>query len=292
MKITTMLFVSEFEELWFDALQSLMELRKAGLNHVVFLHVIPRDRVAMKRGTGYLKQEERKLREIADIRFIDWAETLFEEGMEVGAHIAIGNVVPKIISVAEIEKVDLIVTARMKKGKLEEIFLGSETSDLIRRTEKPVLLYNYHSQAERAGENPFERLLLALDWSVSSEKVLDFVLAMKEAVKRVEIMHVLSEKQIGKMSKMEAHKIERENKKRLDEVCDTFVQQRFDARPHLYIGDTEEQIQRGAGEHRATMIVLGTRQTSAWKEKWSGSISHSLAEKSELPLLIVPAGGN
>lgn len=292
MKITTMLFVSEFEELWFDALQSLMELRKAGLNHVVFLHVIPRDRVAMKRGSGYLKQEERKLREIADIRFIDWAETLFEEGMEVGAHIAIGNVVPKIISVAEIEKVDLIVTARIKKGKFGEIFLGSETSDLLRRTEKPVLLYNYQSQAGKVGENPFERVFLALDWSVSSEKVLDFVLAMKEAVKRVEIMHVLSEKQIGKMSKMEAHKIERENKKRLDEVCDTFVQERFDARPHLYIGDTEEQIQRGAGEHRATMIVLGTRQTSAWKEKWSGSISHSLAEKSELPLLIVPAGGN
>jgi nucleotide-binding universal stress UspA family protein len=292
MSITTMLFVSEFEELWFDALQSLMGLRKAGLNHVVFLHVIPRERVAMRRGTGYLKQEERKLREIADIRFIDWAETLFEEGMEVGAHIAIGNVVPKIISVAEIEKVDLIVTARIKKGKFGEIFLGSETSDLLRRTEKPVLLYNYQSQAGKVGENPFERVILALDWSVSSEKVLDFVLAMKEAVKRVEIMHVLSEKQFGKMSKMEAHKIERENKKRLDEVCDTFIQQRFDARPHLYIGDTEEQIQRGAGEHRATMIVLGTRQTSAWKEKWSGSISHSLAEKSELPLLIVPAGGN
>ena len=285
-----MLFVSEFEELWFDALQSLMGLRKAGLNHVVFLHVIPRERVAMRRGTGYLKQEEQKLREIADIRFIDWAETLFEEGMEVGAHIAIGNVVPKIISVAEIEKVDLIVTARMKKGTFGEIFLGSETSDLIRRTEKPVLLYNYQSQAGKVGENPFERVLLALDWSISSEKVLDFVMAMKEAVKRVEIMHVLSEKQIGKMSKMEAHKIERENKKRLDEVCDTFVQQRFDARPHLYIGDTEEQIQRGAAEHRATMIVLGTRQASAWKEKWSGSISHSLAEKSELPVLIVPAG--
>jgi len=291
MPITTMLFVSEFEELWFDALQSLMELRKAGLNHVVFLHVIQREKVAMRRGAGYLKQEERKLREIADIRFIDWAETLFEEGMEVGAHIAIGNVVPKIISVAEIEKVDLIVTARMKRGKLEEIFLGSETSDLLRRTEKPILLYNYQSQAGKVGENPFERVLLALDWSVSSEKVLDYVLSMKEAVKRVEIMHVLSEKEIGKLSKMEAHKIERENKKRLDEVCATFVQQRFDARPHLYIGDTEDQIQRGAAEHRATMIVLGTRQATAWKEKWSGSISHSLAEKSELPLLIVPAGG-
>jgi nucleotide-binding universal stress UspA family protein len=289
MKITTMLFVSEFEELWFDALQSLMALRKAGLNHVVFLHVIPRDRVAMRRGTGYLKQEERKLREIADIRFIDWAETLFEEGMEVGAHIAIGNVVPKLLSVAEIEHVDFIVTARTKRGKLEEIFLGSETSDLLRRTEKPVLLYNYQSQSGKVGENPFERLLLALDWSVSSEKVLDFVLAMKEAVSRVEVMHVLGERQIGKLSKMEAHKVERENKKRLDEVCDTFVQERFDARPHLYIGETESQIQRAAAEHRATMIVLGTRQASAWKEKWSGSVSHSMAQRSELPVLIVPA---
>ena len=289
MKIATILFVSEFEELWFDALQSLMGLRKAGMNHVVFLHVIHRDKVAMRRGTGYLKEEERKLREIADIRFIDWAETLFEEGMEVGAHIAIGNVVPKILSVAEIEGVDLIVTARMKRGKLEGLFLGSETSDLLRRTVKPVLIYNYLSQSGKVGENPFERLLLALDWSISSEKVLDYVLALKGAVKRVEIMHVLSEKGIGKLSKMEAHKVERENKKKLDEVCDIFIKERFDARPHLYIGNTEEQIERGASEHRATMIVLGTRQTSMWKEKWSGSVCHALAESSELALLVVPA---
>jgi nucleotide-binding universal stress UspA family protein len=290
MKINTMLFVSEFEELWFDALQSLMGLRKAGLNHVVFLHVIPRERVAMRRGIGYLKQEERKLREIADIRFIDWAETLFEEGMEVGAHIAIGNVVPKILSVAEIEKVDLIVTARMKRGKFEELFLGSETTDLLRRTEKPILIYNYQSQSGKVGEDPFERLLLALDWSVSSERALDYILAMKGAVKRVEIIHVLSEKKVGKLSKMETHKLERENKKRLDEVCDIFEKERFDARPHLYIGNTEEQIERGATEHKATMIVLGTKQTSIWKEKWSGSVSHVLAEKSELPILVVPAG--
>jgi hypothetical protein len=122
MKINKMLFVSKFEELRLDALQSLMGLRKAGLSHVVFLYVISRDKVAMRRGIGYLKQEERKLREIADIRFIDWAETLFEEGMEVVAHIAIGNIVPKILSVTEIERVDLIVTARRKRAKLEELY--------------------------------------------------------------------------------------------------------------------------------------------------------------------------
>jgi len=290
MKIDKMLFVSEFEELWLDALQSLMSLRKAGMNDVVFLHVISRDKVAMRRGTGYLKQEERKIREIADIRFIDWAETLYEEGMEVVAHIVIGNIVPKILSVSEIEGVDLIVTARRKRAKLEELYAGSETSDLLRRTDKPVLIYNYLPQSGKVGDNPFERLLLGLDWTESSEKVLDYVLALKGAVKRVDIIHVISEKDVAKLSnKMEAQKVERKNKKRLDEVCDVLIKEKFDARPHLYIGNTEEQIEKGASEHRATMIVLGSRRKSIWKEKWSGSVSHSLADKSKLPILIIPA---
>ena len=290
MKITKILFVSEFGELWLDALQSLMSLRKAGMNDVVFLHVISRDKVAMRRGTGYLKQEERKLKEIAEIRFIDWAETLYEEGMEVVAHIVIGNIVPKILSVTEIEGVDLIVTARRKRAKLEELYAGSETSDLLRRTDKPVLLYNYLSQSGKVGDNPFERLLLGLDWTESSEKVLDYVLALKGAVKRVDIVHVISEKDVAKLSsKMEAQKLERNNKKRLDEVCDVLIKEKFDARPHLYIGNIEEQIEKGASEHRATMIVLGSKRKSVWKEKWSGSVSHTMADKSELPILIIPA---
>ena len=290
MKINKMLFVSKFEELRLDALQSLMGLRKAGLSHVVFLYVISRDKVAMRRGIGYLKQEERKLKEIADIRFIDWAETLFEEGMEVGAHIAVGHTVPKILSVAEYEGVDLIVTARRKRGKLEKLYAGSETSDLLRRTVKPVLIYNYSSQSGKVGENPFERLLLGLDWSVSPEKMLDFVTAIKGTVKRVDIIHVLREKGIGKLSKTEVQKLERENKKRLDEVCNVLIKERFDARPHLYIGNIEDQIKGGASEHRATMIVLGTESKSIWKERWSGSVSHTLANKSNLPVLIIPAG--
>ena len=289
MKITKILFVTDFEELLFNALQSLMGLRKAGLNHVVLLHVIPREKVAMRRGIGYLKQEERKLREIANIRFIDWAETLFEQGMEVGAHIAVGNTVPKVLSVAEDEGVDLIVIARRKRGKLEELYAGSETSDLLRRTVRPVLIYNYISQSGRVGENPFERLLLALDWSLSSERALDLVLALKGTVKRVDIIHVVSEKDIGKLSKTEIQKLERENKKRLNDVCDVLVKQRSDVRSHLYIGKIEEQIRKGAWEYRATMIVLGTGSKSIWKERWSGSVSHTLAERSELPLLVIPA---
>ncbi|MGD8368059.1 MAG: universal stress protein, partial [Desulfobacterales bacterium] len=76
MDIQKLLFVTKFEELGFDALQSLLTLRGAALNHVVFVNVIERSRVAMRRGTGYIKSEEVRLRERANIRFIDWAEHL------------------------------------------------------------------------------------------------------------------------------------------------------------------------------------------------------------------------
>ena len=48
--IVKLLFVTKFDELGFDALKSLLPLRKAALDHVVFLYVIERERVSMHRG--------------------------------------------------------------------------------------------------------------------------------------------------------------------------------------------------------------------------------------------------
>jgi len=49
MKITRLLFVTKFEELGFDAVQSLLSLTNADLNHIIFINVIERDRFAMSR---------------------------------------------------------------------------------------------------------------------------------------------------------------------------------------------------------------------------------------------------
>ncbi len=50
MKIKKLLFVTKFEDLCYDALKSLLVLGQADLEHVVFLNVIERDKVAMRRG--------------------------------------------------------------------------------------------------------------------------------------------------------------------------------------------------------------------------------------------------
>jgi len=285
-----MLFVTQFEELWFDALQSLMDLRIAGFNHVVFLHVIERDKVAMRRGKGYLKDEEVRLREMANVRFIDWAENLFEQGMEVGAYIVVGDILPKVISTAQEEAVDLIVTGRHRKPKLEELYAGSETLELLRRTSTPVLIHKYMLPSGKINEKPFERPLLALDWSPASTAAVDYLLGFKDVIKKVVAIHVASEKSFKGDSAMEIQAVRKENRKKLEGVCDLFRDIGIEADSHLYIGNTCEQIEKAAQEREATMVVGGTTGKRPLKEIFLGSTARKLAERSAFPTLLIPAG--
>jgi nucleotide-binding universal stress UspA family protein len=296
MEIKKLLFVTQFEELWFDALNSLMDLRKAGFNHVVFIHVIERDKVAMRRGKGYLKDEEIKLKEIANVRFIDWAEALYEQGIEVGAYMVVGDLIPKVISAAQEEGVDLIVTGQHKRGKIEELYSGSETLELLRRTSTPVLVYKYLLPSGKVNDRPFERPLFATDWSHASEMAVKYLIGLKDIIHKIEVIHVANEKSFKGVSAMEVQKTRKESRQKLEEVCELFRAEGIDATEHLYVGDVAEQINRAAHERGSSMIVAGTTGRGPWKERWLGSVTRKLAEQSEIPVLLIPAqietGGN
>ncbi len=288
MEMKKLLFVTDFEELWFDALQSLMNLRQVGLSHVVFLHVIEREKVAMRRGAGYLKSEELKLKEMANIRFIEWAENLFESGMECGAYVVVGDPVPKILSTAEFEKVNLIVAGRHKRSKMKGLYVDSQILELLRRTTVPVLVHKYMTKGGQINENPFATPLLATDWSPASARAMEFLLAIKKIVTKVEVIHVVTEKDMEGRSKTDLQKFEKESKKRLEEVRQAFEGQGIEANTHLYIGNVVEQIDNAARELNATMVVSGTTGKGAWRARWLGSVSHEAAEKLDLPALLVP----
>ncbi len=289
MKFKKLLFATKLEELWFDALQSLMDLRKADLNHVVFLNVIERDKVAMRRGTGYQKGEEIKLREMVNVRFIDWAETLFEQGMEVGAYIVVGNLVQQIITAVQKEEVDLIVMGHHKKSKIETLFSGSDITELLRRTSTPVLVYKYILDAGDKIRAPFENPVLATDWSPASQRAVEYLSGLKNVIKKIRIIHVAGDKLLNGLSAMDVQKFRKENRKKLDILCETFEAQGINAEPHFYIGDTSDEIEKAAQEFRASMIVMGATGKGTLRERWLGSVPMELAEKSAFPTLLVPS---
>ncbi len=288
MDIKKLLFVTKFEELGFDALKSLLSLRKASLSHVVFVNVIERDRVAMHRGAGYRKEEEIRLRETANIRFIDWAEDLFEQGMEVGVYIVVGSMVSEVIKAAEKEEADLIVIGRPHKGVLEQLYSGSDVTELLRRTATPVLVYKQLSETTISIEKPFEKPLLAIDWSPASLRAVEYLKVLKDVIHEIHIIHVVSQKELKGTSAMEVQSLRKKTRKKLEEICDMFEDDGIKADAHVYIGDADQEIEKAAREHQTTMIVLGSSGKTAWVEKWLGSTPQSIAEDSIYPTLLIP----
>ena len=288
MNIQKLLFVTKFEELSFDALRSLSNLLDAALNHVVLFNVIERDRVAMRRGKGYRKDEEIKLRETANIRFIDWAENLFEEGMEVGVYIVVGSLVPEVIKAVEKERADLIVIGRSQKGALAQLYSGSDVTELLRRAAVPVLVYKQISETALALEKPFKRLLLATDWSAASQRAVDYLKHLHTVVEEIHVIHVVDENELTGDNSLTVQKTRKLTREKLDKVCDIFEAEGMRAESHVYVGDPVKEIERAAREHQATMIVLGSSGKSSFVEKWIGSTPRKIAEDTIYPALMIP----
>lgn len=292
MLIRKMLFVTKFEELGFGALQSLLPLRKSALEHVIFMNVIERDRVAMHRGVGYKKSEERKLREQANIRFIDWAENLFEQGMEVGAYIVVGNLVPQVIEAAEKEEADLIVIGRRSRKMMDVFYSGADITELLSRAERPVLVYKHRGEKATEIKKPFDKPLLAIDWSPASLRAVDYLKNLKDVIHKINVVHVASPKDLKGTDNFDIQQLRKEQREKLDNICEVFIANGIDAKSHVYVGNTIEEIERAAGERKSTMIVLGSSGKTTFAERWIGSTPRYIAEKSPYPALIIPHGGN
>ena len=288
MKIGKLLFVTKFEDLGYDALKTLLSLRQSGLEHIVFMYVIEREKVAMRRGIGFQKDEAIRLKETANIRFIDWAERLFEQGMEVGVYIQIGSLAAEVAKAVRKEEADLVVIGRSHKTALEQFYAGSTVTELIRRLPVPVLVYKPVTDNPFVTGTPFQRPLIATDWSPASLRAVEYLLDLTPLIEEVRVVHVADADEIEGSSVMNAQKTRKDAKARLEEICARFQAQETAARSHVYVGDPESEIERAARECQATMVVLGSSSKNLWVERWLGSTPRKIAENSEFPTLLIP----
>ena len=295
MKIKKVLFPTKYRELAFNSLESLLELKEIGLKEVVLTYIIPRDEVAFVPFGGYMKDEEERLREQARIRFEDWQQSISRRGIDSTIRIEVGNPIPQLYRIAEEEKVDMIVAGRKKRTTLDKVHIGSHTLDLVRRSSVPVLISKYMVLYEwegelitRLNEHIFRKPLFATDWSKPSEKALKLVSSFKGLTDKVMVTHIIGVKISKNLDKSELRRIETESKERLGDYCDRLKKAGLKAEPHLFSGRSSAEIIRVAREHKATMIVMGTTGKDRLREFWLGSVSHRVAEASELPVLLVP----
>lgn len=295
MNLKKILFHTRFREMAFNALESVLELKKAGLEEIVLTHVIPTDEVGFVPYGGYLKEEAQRLREQARSRFKEWQQTIEAAGIRSKIRVEVGSVTAEIISIAEEEKVQLIVAGRKKRTLLEVVYVGSHILDLLRRSPLPVLMTKYMVQYEvddeqmtRTNEHIFSRPLLATDWSEPSEKALDALLAFKGLAEKALVTHVIGDKLAKGLDPVSLQTIEDESRRRLETYCRNLEEGGLPAESHLAFGRPAREIIRMAREHRATMIVMGRTGKDWFEEYWLGGVSHKVAEASELPVMLIP----
>ncbi len=130
--------------------------------------------------------------------------------------------------------------------------------------------------------------MLATDWSPAADKATEFLMALKGLVEEINVIHVGREKALRSSSAMSVQSYRKTCRQRLRTVTDALVQAGLDARSHLSIGDPYQEIEKAARERRASMIVTGCSGKRTWHERIIGSVPRLLAEKSDLPTLIVP----
>ena len=290
MSIRKILFATRFRELSFDALSTLLELKEAGLEEIVLLHVIEREKVGFVPYGGYLKEEEERLREIARLRFEEWQEFLNQKGIKSKTYILVGKPVTKILTVADEENVDLIVAGRKKRRALER-YIGSTMLDLLHSTKRPVLVFKY-MWCDVEGEREFcvlnqrlcDHVLLTTDWSEPSERAFQFLENFKGVLKKVSLVHVVSED----LDKTALENQIKEAKERLNKLCEELKQKEIEADYYVHVGKPAQEILKVAQEYGANMIFIGTTGKGRWRALWLGSVSQRVVELSQIPVLLVP----
>jgi nucleotide-binding universal stress UspA family protein len=144
------------------------------------------------------------------------------------------------------------------------------------------------SETAIALEEPFERPLLAMDWSPACLKAVEYLKGLKGVVQEVNLVHVVDEKDLKGSSAMKIQKTRKETRKKLEKICNEFETEGIKARSHVYIGDTNKEIEKAAKECQTTMIVMGSSAKTVWVERWLGSTPREIAEESVFPTLIIP----
>lgn len=293
MAIEKILFPTKFRELSFNSLEALFELKKAGLREVILSRIILRDEVGFVPFGGYLKKEEEKMREEAKIRFEDWQRTLSEKGIGSKVIIEVGDPVPQMLQIAEKEKVDLIVIGRKKRTDTEKSFIGSYTHDLVTRSRFPILVSKYMVEFRwqdalltKVNDRPFEAPLFAADWSAQSQRVIDFLISLRDVVKKVYVFHDIN---LKKHDTDDFPAIERETKEKLNAICGQLNEGGIEAEFHLGAGGVLDEMLRISREREASMIVIGNTSKDRFLNDMLGrSLSYQVTKLSELPTLLIP----
>lgn len=265
-----------------ELLNAVDDLKKLGMEEMLIIHAIRMEAAGMGIGA-----HRKKFLNVVEGR----CKELESDGCNINIIQPVGNPSEEIRRVAEEENADMILIGSIGEGsKVRELFLGSTVANVIRTSQKPVLIEKYDrtnkKQPVRLKIFPEDKLptaLLTTDFSRSSLKVYDFFLENNPLFKRVILMNVVDE---GYTREQISENKEKAMEK-LESWKEEFVEKGYDVEAVIEVGIPSEKIAKVAVEKDATMVCISRRGRGMINELLIGSTADPVVRHCPRPVLLL-----
>ncbi|MGA7079141.1 MAG: universal stress protein [Terriglobales bacterium] len=197
-----------------------------------------------------------------------------------------------ILSLAQAQKVDLIVMGTHGRRGYDRFVLGSVTNRVMRKTPCPVLavckLPQGSTSADMAAGEPrrhrLTRVLFCTDFSENSERALSYAISATEEYDAELIMlHVLEDApSVGKTEEVIAKAAAQ-----LDKLIPAEARKRLRIKTVVRVGKPYQQIIQLAQETQADMVAMGVHGRGALDLAVFGSTTYRVLQLGPCPVLAV-----
>lgn len=285
MNFTKALICVDFSEPSKKLIDSIPDLKKVGLKEVVFASVInvhPADE-----NVPFIKETYSEKRQLTMERLVEMSTLAKEHGVVTKEVVSFGFTGKELLNIAVQEQADLIVVGSHGKGVVKTILLGSTSFELARKSEIPVLIEKFKDvekdQFDLVSTEKFKKVVLPVDFSQSSLKVIDFV-KDKDFIKDVILVKVVARGE----NLEDLDKRTKEIQEKLDGIKNDLIAAGKNVEVRLKQGTPSEKIMEIAEEDGASLIMISKGGAGNIAELLIGSTAIDIARYSKVPVLLFP----
>ena len=287
------LFPTDFSSYADSVLACLPDLIPAGLREVILLSVIRNSDVPMPETVNRESLEYWRWNLDEKLNIAKMA--LEGKGLRALTRIEHGNPAEQIASVADDERVELIVMGAQGATAAQELLIGSTAYEVIRRASLPVLLQKFevvremgHMKCRQVCERAFERVLYPTDFSDCAEAAYQVVKRLKAAgTREVIVLHVQDARVMNQRSAEQLAEFDANDTERLRKLCGSLSMFGIQAELLLRHGIPFKETLAAADEMDVSLIVLGSQGRSAVREMLAGSTFENVARLSRQAVLVM-----
>jgi ACR3 family arsenite transporter len=289
------LFPTDFSPHANKIMDLIPELKRAGLQEAVFLHVI--NPMKATRWIGVDENLIERTRDEADRRLKGICENVASaHGIAVKCRVQLGVTHQEIARVAGEEKASLIIMGSHGHGYVRGALLGSNTQSVMRQIQIPLLIERFRRVESQGKEtlafvsgSLFGRVLYPTDFSPNSQRAMQVIEQLrKDMTQEVVVVHIQDTRVLVPYLQEKLNDFNRIDTDRLAAIKDRLNALGYRVKTILKTGVPFREITAIAEEEHVSLIVMGSHGKSNVREAYTGSETEFITLQHVRPVLVIP----